>query len=136
MLCSEWARSFPHFSLVASVGANEHRAFRTITDRDFPGQWKIYFFWPKNFTDLSLAEILDFGGLGAEFRATGTPRSWDAASNPSRRTSPGASRKTTSANLRYRRSPTFVANCVASLASSTRAKEPPSVPPLSSIPLV
>ena len=60
--------TFPHFSLIANISADEHHTFRTITDKDFPGKWKIYFFWPKDFAELSLAEILDFGELEAEFR--------------------------------------------------------------------
>ena len=59
---------FPHFSLIANVGAEQHRAFRVITDQSFGGQWKVYFFWPKDFTPLSLAEIVDFGALESEFR--------------------------------------------------------------------
>jgi lipoyl-dependent peroxiredoxin subunit C len=59
---------FPHFSLVASVSADPHRAFQTITDQDFAGKWKLYFFWPKDFTPRSLAEIVDFGALEPEFR--------------------------------------------------------------------
>ncbi len=58
---------FPHFSLVASVGVDRH-AFQTITDQDFPGKWKVYFFWPKDFTHLSREEIIDFGALEPEFR--------------------------------------------------------------------
>ena len=63
---------FPHFSLVANVSANERRAFQAITDQDFPGKWKLYFFWPKDFTPLSLTEILDFGALEPEFRERNT----------------------------------------------------------------
>jgi peroxiredoxin (alkyl hydroperoxide reductase subunit C) len=59
---------FPRFSLLASVGAEEDLALRTITDEDYPGDWKVYFFWPKDFTPLSLAEIVDFGALKDEFR--------------------------------------------------------------------
>ena len=59
---------FPHFSLVANVSADERRAFRTVTDQDFPGKWKLYLFWPKDFTPLSLAELIDFGALEPEFR--------------------------------------------------------------------
>jgi lipoyl-dependent peroxiredoxin subunit C len=33
-----------HFSLVANVSADPGRAFQTITDQDFPGRWKLYFF--------------------------------------------------------------------------------------------
>jgi peroxiredoxin (alkyl hydroperoxide reductase subunit C) len=63
---------FPSFSLVANVGAEQHHAFRTITDEDYRGRWKVYFFWAKDFTQLSLAEIVDFGALEAEFRARQT----------------------------------------------------------------
>jgi lipoyl-dependent peroxiredoxin subunit C len=59
---------FPHFSLVANVSIDPRRAFQTITDQDFPGKWKLYFFWPKDFTPLSRAEIVDFGALEPEFR--------------------------------------------------------------------
>ncbi|MGB7556100.1 MAG: redoxin domain-containing protein [Candidatus Korobacteraceae bacterium] len=59
---------FPHFSLIANVSAEQHRAFRVITDQSFGGQWKVYFFWPQDFTPLSLAEIVDFGTLESEFR--------------------------------------------------------------------
>ena len=52
---------FPHFSLIANVSAEQRRAFQTITDEDYSGQWKVYFFWPKDFTPLSQAEIVDFG---------------------------------------------------------------------------
>ena len=63
---------FPHFALVANISSEERRAFQPITDQDFPGKWKIYFFWPKNFTSLSAAEITDFGELEPEFRARNT----------------------------------------------------------------
>jgi lipoyl-dependent peroxiredoxin subunit C len=63
---------FPHFSLVANVSTDERRAFQTITDQDFPGKWKLYLFWPKDFTQLSLTEISDFGALEPEFRERNT----------------------------------------------------------------
>jgi lipoyl-dependent peroxiredoxin subunit C len=63
---------FPLFSLMANVSADERRAFQTMSDQDFPGKWKLYFFWPKDFTPLSLAEIVDFGALEAEFRERNT----------------------------------------------------------------
>ncbi len=59
---------FPRFSLVANVSAAPRRAFQTITDEDYGGRWKVYFFWPKDFTPLSLTEIVDFGALESEFR--------------------------------------------------------------------
>ena len=63
---------FPRFSLVANVSSDPRRAFRTITDRELAGQWTVYFFWPKDFTSLSLTEIIDFGSLEAEFRERNT----------------------------------------------------------------
>jgi lipoyl-dependent peroxiredoxin subunit C len=63
---------FPGFSLVANVSAEQRGAFQTITGEDFGGNWKVYFFWPKDFTPLSRAEIVDFGALESEFRARAT----------------------------------------------------------------
>jgi peroxiredoxin (alkyl hydroperoxide reductase subunit C) len=60
---------FPHFVLIANVGAEERGFFRSVSDRDYRGKWKVYFFWPKDFTELSLAEIVDFGELLPEFTA-------------------------------------------------------------------
>jgi peroxiredoxin (alkyl hydroperoxide reductase subunit C) len=59
---------FPRFSLVANVSVAQRRGFQTITDEDYGGDWKVYFFWPTDFTPLSLAEIVDFGALESEFR--------------------------------------------------------------------
>ena len=41
---------FPSFSLNATVSTDKGRTFKTITDGDFPGKWKVFFFWPKDFT--------------------------------------------------------------------------------------
>lgn len=43
---------FPAFSVTATVGIEKDpkTAFKTITDLDYPGKWKVYFFWPKDFT--------------------------------------------------------------------------------------
>ncbi len=58
---------FPRFSLIANLSPERYRAFRVITDQDYEGLWKVYFFWPKDFTPLALAEIVDFGALESEF---------------------------------------------------------------------
>ena len=39
---------FPAFRLKAV--ASKEAEFEEITEQSFPGQWKIYFFWPKDFT--------------------------------------------------------------------------------------
>lgn len=63
---------FPVYSLVANVSARQRGAFKIITDRDYPGKWKVYFFWPKDFTRVTQNEIVKFGNLDAEFKRFGT----------------------------------------------------------------
>lgn len=59
---------FPHSALLASVSAHDRTPIPSISDQDLRGQWLVYFFWPKDFTELSLSEIVDFGALISEFR--------------------------------------------------------------------
>ena len=42
-------------------------AFETITGDSFSGQWKIIFFYPKDFTFVCPTEIAEFARLGKEF---------------------------------------------------------------------
>jgi peroxiredoxin (alkyl hydroperoxide reductase subunit C) len=60
---------FPLFSLraVVSTEMDESRAFTTITDETYAGKWKVYFFWPKDFTFVCPTEIAAFGKLNQEF---------------------------------------------------------------------
>jgi peroxiredoxin (alkyl hydroperoxide reductase subunit C) len=58
---------FPTFSLTATVSTDKKNAFQTITDRDYPGKWKVYFFWPKDFTFVCPTEIAEFGRLNKDF---------------------------------------------------------------------
>jgi peroxiredoxin (alkyl hydroperoxide reductase subunit C) len=44
------------------------KAFQTITDQDLAGKWKVYFFWPKDFTFVCPTEISSFGRLYPEFQ--------------------------------------------------------------------
>ena len=59
---------FPAFSLQATVSLDKGKAFQTITDGDYPGKWKLYFFWPKDFTFVCRTEIAAFGKLNREFQ--------------------------------------------------------------------
>ncbi len=59
---------FPDFSVTATVSTNKDNAFKTITGEDYPGKWKIYFFWPKDFTFVCPTEIAAFGKLNKEFK--------------------------------------------------------------------
>src|ERR1035441_1657187 len=59
---------FPSYSLTATVSTdNSDKAFKTITDQDYAGKWKVYFFWPKDFTFVCPTEIAAFGKLNKEF---------------------------------------------------------------------
>ena len=58
---------FPDFSVTATVSLEKGKEFTTITNEDFPGKWKIFFFWPKDFTFVCPTEIAAFGKLNKEF---------------------------------------------------------------------
>jgi peroxiredoxin (alkyl hydroperoxide reductase subunit C) len=60
---------FPNYSLTAtiSIDKDETKAFTTITGESYPGKWKVYFFWPKDFTFVCPTEIAAFGKLNGEF---------------------------------------------------------------------
>jgi peroxiredoxin (alkyl hydroperoxide reductase subunit C) len=58
---------FPKFEVLATVSRDKDNAFATITDESYPGKWKVYFFWPKDFTFVCPTEIAAFGKLNSEF---------------------------------------------------------------------
>ena len=58
---------FPDYSVTATVSLDKDKAFTTITDKDYAGKWKVYFFWPKDFTFVCPTEIAAFGKLNKEF---------------------------------------------------------------------
>jgi peroxiredoxin (alkyl hydroperoxide reductase subunit C) len=58
---------FPAFELTAVVDLDLKKAFQTITGATYEGKWKVYFFWPKDFTFVCPTEIAAFGALNAEF---------------------------------------------------------------------
>jgi len=60
---------FPEYSLTATISTDkdEAKAFTTITQESYPGKWKLYFFWPKDFTFVCPTEIAAFGKLNREF---------------------------------------------------------------------
>jgi peroxiredoxin (alkyl hydroperoxide reductase subunit C) len=53
------------------VDLNPAKAFTPITDKSFAGKWKVYFFWPKDFTFVCPTEISAFGKLNKEFADRG-----------------------------------------------------------------
>jgi lipoyl-dependent peroxiredoxin subunit C len=60
---------FPTFSVTATVSTEKDpaKAFKTISNNDYPGKWKVYFFWPKDFTFVCPTEIVGFGKLNKQF---------------------------------------------------------------------
>jgi peroxiredoxin (alkyl hydroperoxide reductase subunit C) len=59
---------FPEFSLKATVGTDKGKEFDSITNETYPGKWKVYFFWPKDFTFVCPTEIATFGKMNREFQ--------------------------------------------------------------------
>jgi len=61
--------NFPSFSVTATVSTEKDpkKAFKTITSEDYPGKWKVYFFWPKDFTFVCPTEIVGFAKLNKQF---------------------------------------------------------------------
>ena len=63
---------FPVYSVTATVSRDKNNAFETITNESYPGKWKVYFFWPKDFTFVCPTEIVAFGRLDADFHGRDT----------------------------------------------------------------
>ncbi len=59
--------TFPSFSLTASASASPEDGFVTLTESSFEGKWKVYFFWPKDFTFVCPTEIVGFGDHNGDF---------------------------------------------------------------------
>ena len=62
---------FPSFTAKAVVSREKGKEFAEVTDRSQPG-WKVYFFWPKDFTFVCPTEIAGFGRLNPDFTDRGT----------------------------------------------------------------
>jgi len=60
---------FPEFSVTATVSTDKDfsKAFTNITEQSYPGKWKVYFFWPKDFTFVCPTEIAAFGKANKDF---------------------------------------------------------------------
>ena len=61
---------FPEFKVKATVSADKNleKAFTDIDQDTYKGMWKVYFFYPKDFTFVCPTEIKGFGDLSAEFK--------------------------------------------------------------------
>jgi lipoyl-dependent peroxiredoxin subunit C len=59
---------FPSFTATAVVSQDAGKEFTQLTEQSYAGKWKVYFFWPKDFTFVCPTEIAAFGELEREFR--------------------------------------------------------------------
>lgn len=66
-------QTVPEFTVTGvKPGFNNHEengqsAFETLTEKSFPGKWKVVYFYPKDFTFVCPTEIAEFGRLAKEF---------------------------------------------------------------------
>ena len=66
-------QTFPDFRIIGvKPGFMRHEengqsAFETLTSASFPGQWKVIFFYPKDFTFVCPTEIAEFARLNPQF---------------------------------------------------------------------
>lgn len=58
---------FPDFKLKATVSTDLETAFSEIDQNSYADKWKVYFFWPKDFTFVCPTEIAAFGLMNEEF---------------------------------------------------------------------
>jgi len=67
----------PEFEITGvKPGFNAHEengesAFETLTEESFAGKWKVFFFYPKDFTFICPTEIIEFANLNSEFEKRG-----------------------------------------------------------------
>jgi peroxiredoxin (alkyl hydroperoxide reductase subunit C) len=58
---------FPEFTVKAVISSNVSDAFVEINNETYPDKWRVFFFWPKDFTFVCPTEIAEFGRLNNEF---------------------------------------------------------------------
>jgi peroxiredoxin (alkyl hydroperoxide reductase subunit C) len=58
---------FPDYALTGVVSNDPKTAFKPFGTVDDEGKWKVFFFWPKDFTFVCPTEIAAFGKLHGEF---------------------------------------------------------------------
>lgn len=57
----------PDFNLKGVVSTNRENAFIDVTHDTNKDKWRVFFFWPKDFTFVCPTEIAEFGKLHQEF---------------------------------------------------------------------
>ena len=62
---------FPAFALQAVVGVEDGTEFRELTEASFAGRWRVFFFWPMDFTFVCPTELAEFGRRNRELEERG-----------------------------------------------------------------
>ena len=60
-------QTFPEFHVKGVVSSSIENAFIDVDHTTQADQWRIFFFWPKDFTFVCPTEIAEFGRLHSEF---------------------------------------------------------------------
>lgn len=60
-------QKFPEFSVKATVSSAIKDAFIDVSHKTNADKWRIFFFWPMDFTFVCPTEIAEFGKLNQEF---------------------------------------------------------------------
>ena len=63
--------NFPSFNLKGVISTDIQSAFVDITDETTKGKWKVFFFYPKDFTFICPTEIINFHTLNQDFSNRG-----------------------------------------------------------------
>lgn len=58
---------FPEFRVKATVSTDMDEAFTEVTHDSYPGKWKVFLFYPKDFTFVCPTELAGFGAVNEEF---------------------------------------------------------------------
>ncbi|MEX0810461.1 MAG: peroxiredoxin [Dongiaceae bacterium] len=61
-------QKFPEFSMKAVNSTDPKTAFSDVSHKSDKGKWKVFFFWPKDFTFVCPTEIAAFGALNSDFK--------------------------------------------------------------------
>ena len=59
---------FPEFSVKAAVSADPKNGFKDIDNSTYKGKWRVFLFYPKDFTFVCPTELKGFGEMNAEFQ--------------------------------------------------------------------
>lgn len=59
--------SWPNFQLTACVGTESGKEFSTVTHETAADRWRVFFFWPMDFTFVCPTEIEEFGARHKDF---------------------------------------------------------------------